>query len=287
MKPILGPLVAAVQDLPFADAIAGVLQPAIKNAFLATPGGRVFKTALHGPWIGHALHPILTDLPIGAWTMAAVLDLAEKDDAADLCIGLGILTAAPTALTGLNDWTELYGRPARVGVAHATFNIAATLLYTAAYATRRHRGQRRFLAYCGLGAMLLGAYLGGHLAFGEQVGPNHAVAEGLPTEFTPVLGEQELAEGQPKRAQLGERNIVLVKRAGRIVAMLESCSHMGGPLAEGTVEGDAIRCPWHGSLFSLEDGSVVQGPATVAQPIFETQLRNGQVEVRARSSEAP
>src|SRR5579884_4069203 len=159
MKPILGTLVAAVQDLPFADAIAGVLQPAIKNAFLSSSGGRAFKTALHGPWIGHPLHPILTDLPIGAWTMAAVLDVVEKDAAADFCIGLGILTAAPTALTGLNDWTELYGRPARVGVAHATFNIAATLLYTAAYASRRNRGQRRFLAYCGLGAMLLGAYL--------------------------------------------------------------------------------------------------------------------------------
>jgi nitrite reductase/ring-hydroxylating ferredoxin subunit len=219
--------------------------------------------------------------------MAALLDAAALDRAADFCIGVGLLAAAPTAITGLNDWTELYGRPARVGVAHATFNIAATLLYAAAYAARANRGARRALSYCGLGSMLLGAYLGGHLAFGEQIGPNHAVAEGLPTEFTAVLPEDQLVDGQPKRAQLAGRNIVLVKRGAAVFAMLESCSHLGGPLAEGAVEGEAIRCPWHGSLFSLKDGSVLQGPACVAQPVFETQLRDGQIEVRASSSETP
>lgn len=287
MKPILGRLVEAIVDLPASSTIAGVVQPAIKNALLATASGRALKTALHGAWIGHPLHPILTDVPIGAWTMAAVFDCAGNDAAADVCIGVGLVAAAPTAITGLNDWTELSGRPARVGVAHATFNIAATVLYATAYASRRNRPRRKLLAFSGLGTMLLGAYLGGHLAFGEQIGVNHAAAEGLPTEFTPVLGEHELLEGQPKRARMTDRNIVLVRRDGRIFAMLESCSHLGGPLAEGTLEGSAIRCPWHGSLFSLEDGSVIQGPACVAQPVLETQVRNGQIEVRSSSSDLP
>ena len=287
MKSILEPIVAAVQDLSVADKIAGVVQPAVKNALLASRTGRALKTALHGPWIGHPLHPILTDIPIGAWTMAAILDFIGSDEAADFCIGVGIVTAAPTALTGLNDWTELSGRPARVGVAHAVCNVTATLLYSAAYASRHNRAERRFLSYCGFATMLLGGYLGGHLAFGQQIGANHAVAEGLPTEFTPVLGEHELSERQPKRAQLAGHNIVLVKSDGVVFALMESCSHLGGPLAEGALEGDAIRCPWHGSLFCVKDGTVIEGPAAAAQPTFETRLRNGQIEVRSRSSDVP
>jgi nitrite reductase/ring-hydroxylating ferredoxin subunit/uncharacterized membrane protein len=287
MKPILEPIVAAVQDLSISDAIAGLLQPLIKNALLASPNGKALKTALHGPWMGHPVHPILTDIPIGAWTMAALLDCAGKTEAADFCIGVGLVAAIPTATTGLNDWTELSGRPARIGVAHAAFNIVATLLYSAAYASRRNGELRRLLSFSGLGVMLLGGYLGGHLAFGEQIGANHAVAEGLPTDFAPVLAESELTEGRPKRAQLAGRNIVLAKQNGRIFALLESCSHLGGPLAEGALEGAAIRCPWHGSLFSLEDGSVLEGPAAVAQPVFETRVRNGQIEVRSLSSDLP
>ncbi|MBV8602331.1 MAG: Rieske 2Fe-2S domain-containing protein, partial [Candidatus Eremiobacteraeota bacterium] len=102
----------------------------------------------------------------------------------------------------------------------------------------------------------------------------------LPTEFSPVLSERELVDEQPRLAQFAGRDILLVKRGGRISAMRASCSHLGGPLADGTLEGDAIRCPWHGSLFSLADGSVLEGPASVAQPVFETRVRDGQIEVR-------
>jgi nitrite reductase/ring-hydroxylating ferredoxin subunit len=76
---------------------------------------------------------------------------------------------------------------------------------------------------------------------------------------------------------------VLVRRGDRIHALVESCAHLGGPLSEGSVEGGAIRCPWHGSLFALEDGRVLEGPSSFPQPCFEVRVREGQIEVRPRA----
>jgi nitrite reductase/ring-hydroxylating ferredoxin subunit len=76
--------------------------------------------------------------------------------------------------------------------------------------------------------------------------------------------------------------VVLVRRRGRIHALGERCAHFGGPLADGEVRDDAIVCPWHGSRFSLEDGRVLDGPATMPQPCFETRVRDGFVEIRRR-----
>ena len=75
--------------------------------------------------------------------------------------------------------------------------------------------------------------------------------------------------------------IVLLKRGEQILALSGTCSHWGGPLAEGElVDGVCVECPWHGSQFDLRDGSVRRGPATAPAPVFETRLREGRVEVR-------
>jgi nitrite reductase/ring-hydroxylating ferredoxin subunit len=79
----------------------------------------------------------------------------------------------------------------------------------------------------------------------------------------------------------------LLKRAGRIFVLAEKCSHLGGPLADGKLEGETVTCPWHGSKFSLRDGSVINGPATYSQPCFEVRVRNGQVEVRTPRGTIP
>jgi nitrite reductase/ring-hydroxylating ferredoxin subunit len=156
-----------------------------------------------------------------------------------------------------------------------------------AFLSRGNRPLRKLLATTGYGVLMLGGYLGGHLACGQQIGVSHAVAEGLPTELTPVLREAELMENEPRRVELGASKVVLVKQGGRVHALFETCSHLGGPLAEGSVEGNCIRCPWHGSLFSLEDGSVIEGPATAAQPCFDVRVRDGTIEVCSRAAEAP
>jgi nitrite reductase/ring-hydroxylating ferredoxin subunit/uncharacterized membrane protein len=293
---IFDAIVRSTQDQDVVERIAKSVQPAVGSVLKDERGKKsVVANLLHGTWLGHPLHPVLTDFPIGAWTMAALLDaaaaIAKRDDllpAADFCVGVGVTTAVVTAAAGIADWSQTYGRPARVGVVHACFNIAATALYGAALLTRqRNRPFGTALSYGGFAMAMVGAGLGGHLVFGEQIGVNHSAAEDLPTDFVPVMDERDLRENQPAKATFQEHDIVLVRRGTNIYALLNSCAHLGGPLCEGSLENGSIRCPWHGSLFRLEDGELLEGPATNNQPVFETRVRNGKIEVRSPEPSAP
>lgn len=292
---ILQAFVKAIADSTVLDRVADPVQPAVRQAFRATRDpGRTIKNFLSGTWIGHPLHPILKDIPIGAWTMAAIfdaLDSFEADEslqrASDIAVATGIFGALASALTGLADWSDTKGRARRVGTLHAVLNVSATVFYAASIAVRRHRAARTRLAVCGYGIMLLGAYLGGHLVFAEQIGVNHAAEPELPSDFSPVMRDIDLPENQPRRAEYHGLPVVLVRRNSRIYALYERCAHMSGPLSEGTLEGDGIRCPWHGSCFSLEDGGVLEGPATNRQPSFETRVTDGQILLRSREPESP
>jgi uncharacterized membrane protein len=128
---------------------------------------------LGGRRLGHPLHPMLTDLPIGFWTSAWVLDLVggrRRAKAAQTLVGLGVLTAVPTALSGLVDWGHLSRGKQRAALVHLAANAAATGLYAGSYLARRRgeRGRGVWLGLLASGAATVGGYLGGHLAFGED-----------------------------------------------------------------------------------------------------------------------
>jgi nitrite reductase/ring-hydroxylating ferredoxin subunit/uncharacterized membrane protein len=293
---LLAGFVDAIQDQPFLDAIAERIQPLLQQAVRQHGGtGATLKNILSGTWIGHPLHPILKDIPIGAWTMAAIFDAmhsATEDDAvsfaADISIATGLAGALASAVTGLSDWSDTTGRARRVGAAHALLNVTATVCYSASLLMRsRNRAAATNIAYIGYAALLAGGYLGGHLVFGEQIGVNHAAQDSLPTKFVSVIAENALLENQPQRASANGVPIVLVRQNGSIYALFERCSHMGGPLSEGALEGTSVRCPWHGSRFALRDGTILEGPATTPQPCFETRIVDGWVQVRAAHHEAP
>jgi len=129
--------------------------------------------------------------------------------------------------------------------------------------------------------MTFSAYLGGDLVMDQRIGVNHAPAEGLPNDFEPVMDAADLNEGQKKRVQVGNVPILLTRQGGDLYALADTCSHLGGPLSEGTVEDGCVTCPWHGSRFKLTDGRVVDGPATFPAPTLETRVRDGRIEVRA------
>jgi nitrite reductase/ring-hydroxylating ferredoxin subunit len=119
----------------------------------------------------------------------------------------------------------------------------------------------------------------------KRVGVDHADRpDETAGEFVAVLPDAELLEARPARVQFRDVFIVLVRRGGRVYAIGERCAHLGGPLSEGRVEGDALRCPWHGSLFALDDGRVLEGPSTYPQACFETRVRGAQIEVRPAKS---
>lgn len=282
--------VIARQD--WLDTAGDVIQPAILDAFKAGgETGQEIKNFLHGTWLGHPLHPVITDVPIGAWTTAAVLDglelLGEEKYApgADAAIAVGLVGALGAAVTGLTDWTGTTKERRKVGLMHGLLNVGATALYATSFFLRRRENSRNTaigLAMLGYGVAGAAAYLGGHLVFSEQTGVDHtATAAEYPKDFVAVLPENDLAENTMRRVEAGEVPVLLARKNGEIYAIAHTCSHLGGPLSEGELFDDcSVRCPWHGSIFSLEDGSVLKGPATEPQPKFEVRVNNGQIEVR-------
>ncbi len=264
-------------------AIAQRLQPPLSSVFRNSgQTGQRVKNYLNGTWLGHPLHPVLTDVPIGAWTIALVFDCMTMDSAADVAVAVGIAGAMAAAMTGIVDWSDTSGRAQRIGVAHAGLNVAATAFYAASLASRKNnRGLGKFLSFVGYGILNAGAFLGGELVYGQQIGVNHAAAQELPTDFIAVLPEMELHEDVLTRVDAGGVAVLLVRHNNAIHALLETCSHLGGPLSEGTLEPGVVRCPWHASRFCLETGAVLDGPATQPQPRFQARVREGKVEVRA------
>jgi nitrite reductase/ring-hydroxylating ferredoxin subunit/uncharacterized membrane protein len=277
------------------EPIADRLQPTIAGA-LGAEGSIGPKVAdiLHGTWLGHPLHVVLTDVPLGSWTAAAVLDVLEEKTGsrvigrgADAAIAVGLVGAAGAAITGLADWSKIGGgQPRRIGLAHGLLNATATACYVTSLCLRqiysRHAGRR--FALLGLMVSSLAAYLGGHLVFKEKLGVDHTADYSSPEDFVPVLAEAELRENELRRVQANGMPVLLVRRSQRIYAIAETCAHLGGPLSEGKLEDATVRCPWHGSRFSLEDGQVLEGPSVHAQPVLDVRVRDGQIEVRRSNS---
>jgi nitrite reductase/ring-hydroxylating ferredoxin subunit/uncharacterized membrane protein len=252
------------------------------------PKGPV-KDALSGTWLGHALHPLLTDLPIGTWTSAILLDwLGGKSGraAADRLIELGIVASLPAALTGMNDWAD--SEPAsdsvrRIGLVHAASNIAALGLFGASLVARK-RGSRasgKLFGLAGAGALGWGGYLGGHLSYAEGVGVDQTVFEQRPDDWTPVLRESDLPEGESRYAEVEGTGLVVVRWEGEVHALSNRCAHRGGPLDEGEIENGCVVCPLHGSVYRLSDGGVERGPSAYPQPRWQVRVSGGVIEVKA------
>jgi len=278
-------------DNPAIDRLAEPMSKAVRGAYdAAGAAGQRAKNLLHGVWLGHPLHPIFTDVPLGAWTTALALDAAAGEDpgmrrAATFAMGVGLAGAAGAAITGLTDWSETDGQSRRSGLIHGLLNVTATTLFAAAFAQRRrdsHDGGRS-CAWAGYAIALGAAYLGGDLVYRQRIGVTHADRE-LPQEFTAVMDSTALAENSMVRARAGGTDILLVRQHGRVCALVHSCAHLGGPLSEGTLKDGSVVCPWHQSEFALDDGRVLNGPATHNQTCLVVRERDGRIEVRAGST---
>ena len=281
---VLTELLAEAEELDepakkIADAFGSAVQPG------------QFKDVLSGTWLGHALHPLLTDATIAFYLSASTLDLVggeESQRAADKLIGAGLLSTLPTAVTGLNDWVDTTRSDEgvrRVGLVHAMANSAATMLYGASLLARR-AGARRLGTLLGLGGLTaigIGGHLGGHLTYSQGVGVDQTTFEEPPTEWTRVLAEAELPEGEATEADADGVPVFLTRQEGRVYALANRCCHRGGPLHKGEIEDGCVVCPWHKSAFRLEDGSVERGPAAYPQPAFDVRLDGGEIFVRARA----
>ena len=282
--------VGAVRAVEHAKALDGPGKTFGKAVRDAIPQGGV-KDALSGTWLGHALHPLLTDVVIGSLLSATLLDMLGGDsdgEAAERLIAIGIGAYAPTALTGSNDWadTEVVDpRIRRVGLAHAAANATALTFYAASLAARRRgaTGRGKVLGLTGMAALAAGGYLGAHMSFIQGVGPNQTAFDPGPGDWTDVGESTSLTAGEPRSVVAGDTPVLLLRQGERLYALHDRCSHRGCPLSDGEIDGDVVVCVCHGSRFRLEDGAVERGPATAPQPVFETRETGGRIELRLRA----
>ena len=273
------------------EPVADFLQKVVGGSYklLGTPG-HTLKTFVHGTWLGHPLHPVITDIPIGAWTLAVLFDIIYLFNrsqtwvsAADLTIFVGVLGALGAAVTGYTDWNETVDRERRVGITHGLLNTVVLVVYLVSLIIRVTGGSRGLaivLAFIGYALVVTAAYLGGDMVFSIGTGVNHHAWQEVPTKFTKVMLEGQLHDNVLVKAMAGDTPILLVRKGGVVCAISETCSHAGGPLSEGELSGNLVQCPWHASRFDVFTGQVKGGPATISQVRYETRVQNGQIEVR-------
>jgi nitrite reductase/ring-hydroxylating ferredoxin subunit/uncharacterized membrane protein len=272
---------------PLLDSWAKGVQSPLASWVRSTALGQTLKDFLHGVWLGHSLHPALTDLPIGAWSAGVLFDLVGIEDGADASFALGSLAAVPTAMAGTADWFEITDEPRRLGFVHAVLNSAGLIFIVLSLAARGkgRRGLGILLSTTGYTLSVISAWIGGELVFVLGTGVSHNAFEPTATEFTVAAEAASLQDGVLTSGKIEVEGqpipLVLLKRGQEVLALSAICSHAGGPLPEGKLlDYDRVECPWHRSQFSLRDGSVRHGPASVPQPAYEARIRAGKVEVR-------
>ena len=270
------------------DAIQGAVGGIYSG--LGAPG-RGLKNLMHGTTgLGHPLHPAVTDVPIGAWTAGVIADYVAHftgripTQAGDIALIVGILTALLAAVTGYTDFHETFGHERRIALLHGLTNTVVLVLMVASLALRWWAGAGAHpgavaLSTIGWVGVIFGGYLGGHLVFGTGTMVNRsAFLDGF-EGVAEVGASTDFPEGELKLASASGMPVLLVRRGGQLFAISNTCSHAGGPLDEGTLEGDIVICPWHASRFDVRTGRVCGGPATFSQPSLRVVEAAGRVSV--------
>ena len=287
-------LLAFLDRVADAQTFDKVIEPARRAVHGALP--RPVRDFLHGTWLGHPLHPVMMHVPVGAWTSAGVLDLVPRlRPAATVLIGTGVAAAVPTALSGAVDWSEQDIGVKRLGVLHAAANTVALGLYAGSLVARaRGRGTLGvLLSYAGLGMATGSAAIGGHMSYSQSSAVSHATtaAKALTTEWIDLGPLDDLPEGRPALRTGGGDGVAVpltaVRRGARVDVFIGRCSHLSGPMHEGTVEqirgSSCLVCPWHGSAFDLDTGAPRRGPAANVQEKLEVRMEAGRVLARLAS----
>jgi nitrite reductase/ring-hydroxylating ferredoxin subunit/uncharacterized membrane protein len=277
------------------DRISEVAQQGIKAVIGSNrKPPRRFKTLLHGTWLGHPLHPAITDVPIGSWLLAVILDIiwlvspssnGWAARGAELAVIVGIVAGLGAAATGMADWSDTYGGERTVGLYHGALNLLALAFYIISAALRLglpsgESVPAAILGFAGIIAVIVAAYLGGDMVFDKGTSVNHTAWEQTSEGYEAVLSVDDMPQSTLRRVVVAGVPVVLVKLGEKYYALAATCTHAGGPLDEGELQGDVVQCPWHGSRFRMRDGKPITGPATFSQPRLDVRVRNGMIELR-------
>lgn len=289
-EPLLGRIARRQNWL---EPVSDVVQKAVAGFYGGLgPLGRFLKTVANGTFVlRHPLHPALTDVPIGAWTVGVVADYVAHftnripEAAGDVALAVGLAVAVVTLITGYTDFQDTFALERRFGCVHGMLMTVAVLIDTASIALRWWSGAGLHplavaLATAGYALVLLGSWYGGHLVFGIGYAVNRdAFLEG-PDDWTPAGAAADVPADGMRMVEAGGMKVLLTREAGEVCAISAVCSHAGGPLHEGTLEKGVVTCPWHFSRFRVCDGRAVGGPATFDQPKLLVRETEGRLEVR-------
>ena len=274
------------------DRVTAVVQP-VYDRYRDNPALELMHG---GRWVGHALHPALSDLPIGLWWSAFVLDVLGKDvpangtrlDPSATLSAAGLVAAAATATTGVADWNVSDGEDRRIGLFHGVLNAGGMTLQGTSLVARLsgRRATARALGAAGLAVTAAAGFVGGHLVQGRAVMVNRVATATGPPRWVQAIAETDLPDDTPTGVEVEGRPVLLHRRNGEVHALDNRCSHAGGLLSRGEVDGCTVICPLHRSVFDLRDGQIVRGPAHHPQPVLPTRVRNGWIEVRGSQPRA-
>jgi len=242
------------------------------------------RDLLVGRWLGHPLHALLTDVPIGVLFLSLVFDVAGMPEAATWAQVLGILAMGGAALAGFADYADTDGKARERATLHSTLMVIALVVYAFSAVLRLTAGPASataiILSFVAFGILAVGAYVGGDVVYvlGNMVSRHAFRGAGtkwIALEPAELDATGAIPEGRPIRAKLGINQLVLVREGERILALHDVCAHAGGNLSEGALRDGAIACPIHASRFRLADGAVLSGPSVYDQPAYEVRAREG------------
>ena len=289
---------AVVKDWGWLDPFANFFG-AIVGGFYKIPGTHPLKTLLHGTWpLNHPLHPAVTDLTIGGYTAAVLVDvlyLVTRQPgllyAADVLIIASFITSLVSIVSGLTDWNETFEEERRTGMLHGLLMVVASIGFVISIWLRLGGGiaQRDVAIWIAIAAwvvLIVSSYFGGEMVFAYGTEVNRQAWGEPPTKWERLeISASSLADRKPVvgRTKSGFA-VFVVQLDGKVYAMGNTCTHAGGPLNEGTWVGAdrcEIQCPWHASRFCVKDAQVHGGPATFSEIRLETRTADGRVEVRA------
>jgi nitrite reductase/ring-hydroxylating ferredoxin subunit/uncharacterized membrane protein len=246
------------------------------HGLLAAIFGRILpiRDFLAGTWLGHPLHALLTDVPIGALTLVIIFDVLGQPVAADVALLLGVLTMVAAAAAGYADYSTTDGRARIRATVHSSLMLVSLVVYVVSLAIRATGPTSRtapiVLSVIGYLILAGGTFVGGDVAYalGNMVDRHAWRPSG--TKWQP-LDVGEIAEGSLVKARVGAQALVLIRSGDTIHVLHDLCAHAGGPLSEGEIVGGCVECPWHGSRFEIATGRRRRGPTVYDQPAYEVR----------------
>ena len=235
---------------------------------------------LNGRWIGHPLHALLTDVPIGILFLVLLFDVAGQSlaVATKAMLLVGILAMLAAAVAGLADYSDTDGTARERATLHGTLMLVTLGLYVVSFVLRQGQSPAWpaaiVFSLLGFGVLSAGAYVGGDVVYvlGNMVSRHAYRGSGTkwialePSETDP---DGNIPEGRLLKGKLGINALVLVRDGSTILALHDQCAHAGGSLSGGTLESGCVVCPIHASRFRLADGRATRGPTVYDQPSYE------------------